>query len=44
MRRWTLIALTALVVLLVAVALYQLRLADRRSDLEERRSPPAGGP
>lgn len=35
MRRWTLIALIALMVLLAMVTFYQIRLADRRSRLPE---------
>lgn len=44
MRRWTVIALIVLLLLLVLVALYQLQLAGRRDDLEERRGATSNGP
>jgi hypothetical protein len=44
MRRWTVIALIVLLLLLVLVALYQLQLAGRRDDLEERLGAMSAGP
>jgi hypothetical protein len=38
-RRWTLIALIVILVLMVVVAVYQVQLAGRRGELEERPSP-----
>jgi hypothetical protein len=44
MRRWTLVALIALLLLLVVVALYQIQLAGRRAELEERPGTSPSGP
>jgi hypothetical protein len=43
-RRWTLITLIVLLVLLAVVAVYQIQLAGRRADVEERPSPAATSP
>lgn len=41
MRRWTLLTLIALLLLLVAVAVYQIQLAGRRGRLPAPASPTA---
>lgn len=44
MRRWTLIALIALLLLLMAVAVYQISLANRRAELPDPGSSPTVTP
>jgi hypothetical protein len=44
MRRWTLIALIVLLLLLVTVAVYQIKLAGRRAELDERPGGSSSGP
>jgi hypothetical protein len=38
-RRWTLIVLILIFLLMVVVAVYQIQLAGRRAELEDRPSP-----